>query len=342
MRSEIPQLEVVTAIADADFEDFVAQLLFSQGWSIIYRAFDSSALNEFLVGRSGQRTVIIYKADLPGLMSQSLMEYEADPFTFISLDGSEPAAHAVMQKIRSQLRLPLVQNHDPMKNRVAEYQRPAALPRLFTVIGSSGAPGRTSLTVALGEELFALRGKAIGIIDADFKSSALSRRLSKSPSNKGLSLLPLDSKDRPTSLPELTPDETAIVDLGTLPALGEAVHDRRWHGSLISSILDATTQLLYVVRSTDESLDELALFLKEFPILLRKIPVTYICVLVGNSRELRAAEARFLSLTTAENRFMLRESQLTGAPGLLSMLGSPKPGKSEIGKIAQSLVTSGK
>jgi len=342
MRSEIPQLEVVTAIADADFEDFVAQLLFSQGWSIIYRAFDSDALQEFLQSRHRLRTVIIYKADLPGLMSQTLMEYEDQPFTFISLDGSEPAAHAVMQKIRSQLRLPLVQNNDPIKNRVATPHQPVALPRLFTITGSSGSPGRTAIALALAEELTALRGKGIGMIDADFRSPALTRRLSKKTQDKGLSLLPLDSKQRPTSLPELTPDETAIVDLGTLPALGEAVHDRRWQGSLISSILEATTQLLYVVRSTDESLDELALFLKEFPILLRKIPTTYICVLVGNSRELRAAEARFLSLTTAENRFMLRESQLIGAPGLLSMLGSPKPGKSEIGKIAQSLVTSSK
>ena len=342
MRSEIPQLEVVTAIADADFEDFVAQLLFSQGWSIIYRAFNSDALQEFLLSRHGLRTVIIYKADLPGLMSQTLMEYEDQPFTFISLDGSEPAAHAVMQKIRSQLRLPLVQNHDPIKNRVATPHQPVALPRLFTITGSSGSPGRTALALALAAELTALRGKGIGMIDADFRSPALTRRLSKKTQENGLSLLPLDSKQRPTSLPELTPDETAIVDLGTLPALGEAVHDRRWQGSLISSILEATTQLLYVVRSTDESLDELALFLKEFPILLRKIPITYICVLVGNSRELRAAESRFLSLTTAENRFMLRESQLIGAPGLISMLGSPKPGKSEIGKIAQSLVTSSK
>ncbi len=340
MRSEIPQLEVVTAIADADFEDFVAQLLFSQGWSIIYRAFDSDAMREFLSSRSGLRTVIIYKADLPGLMSQSLMEYEDDPFTFISLDGSEPAAHAVMQKIRSQLRLPLVQTLDPIKSREPARLQPIALPQLFTVTGSSGAPGRTALALALAEELTALRGKGIGMIDADFRSPALTRRLSKSTKENGLSLLPLDSKQRPTALPELTPDETAIVDLGTLPALGEAVHDRRWQGSLISAILDATTHLLYVVRSTDESLDELSLFLKEFPILLRKIPITYICVLVGNSRELRAAEARFLSLTTAENRFMLRESQLLGATGLISMLGSPKPGKSEIGKIAQSLATS--
>ena len=173
------------------------------------------------------------------------------------------------------------------------------------------------------------------MIDADFRSPSLSKRLAKASSS--LSLIPLDSTGKPRALPELESNETAIVDLGALPSLGEAIHDRRWQGNLISSILESTTHLLYVVQSTDESLDELARFLKEFPILLRKIPITYICVLVGSSRELRQAEARFLALTTAENRFLIRESQLNATPGLLGSLTSTKPGKSEIGKIAQSL-----
>jgi len=360
MRSEIPQLEVITAIADADFEDFVAQLLFSQGWSIIYRAFDAAAMRTFLSERSGLRTVIIYKADLPGFTSELIMDYEDDPYTFISLDGSEPAAHAVMQKIRTQLRLPMVHvgqaaastsTHTPTSS---SRSRVVLAPKVVTITGSAGAPGRTTLALALGEEIAALRGKGIGMIDADFRSRTLSRRLSsasptpkvlsktlnKSPARERLSLLPLEATEKPTKLPELTPDETAIVDLGTLPSLGEAVHDRRWHGSLVTSILEATTNLLYVVRSTQESLDELAVFLKEFPILLRKIPITYICVLVGNSRELREAEARFLTLTAAENRFLIRGSRLQAGSGVLGALGtsSAKPGKGEIGKIAQSLL----
>ena len=52
MRSEIPQIEVVTAISEADTEDYVAQLLFSQGWSIIYRAFDAQMLETFLDERA--------------------------------------------------------------------------------------------------------------------------------------------------------------------------------------------------------------------------------------------------------------------------------------------------
>ena len=340
MRSEIPQIEVITAIADADFEDFVAQLLFSQGWSIIFRAFDAQTLEEFLVSRRSLRTVIIYKADLPGFKSDSIMDYENDPFTFISLDGSEQAAHAIMQKIRSQLRLPLVQSASPQleQHESSDRKRGAAsrlTPKVFTITGSAGSPGRTSIALALGSELSAKNSQRIGMIDADFRSPSLSKRLAKASSS--LSLIPLDSTGKPRALPELESNETAIVDLGALPSLGEAIHDRRWQGNLISSILESTTHLLYVVQSTDESLDELARFLKEFPILLRKIPITYICVLVGSSRELRQAEARFLALTTAENRFLIRESQLNATPGLLGSLTSTKPGKSEIGKIAQSL-----
>jgi hypothetical protein len=340
MRSEIPQIEVVTAIADADFEDFIAQLLFSQGWSIIYRAFDSQALRDFLATRGALRTVIVYKIDLPGFTSDLMMEYEDLPFTFISLDGSEAAAHAVMQKIRSQLRLPLV--HAPKSEPTLADEPSKPTPKIYTITGSSGSPGRSSLALALGEEIASKgsSGSRVNLIDADFRSHSLTRRFSVSKS--ALTLIPFEESSKPRTLPELRSAESAIVDIGALPSLGEAVHDRRWYGNLISSILESTSHLLYVVRSTEESMDELGQFLKEFPLLLRSIPITYICILVGTSRELRQAEARFLTLTTGENRFLIRESQLLGSASLFGSLmgsshGGAKTGKSEIGKIAQSL-----
>ncbi len=337
MRSEIPQIEVVTAIADADFEDFVAQLLFSQGWSIIYRAFDSQALEEHLSGRPSLRTVIVYKADLPGFSSDLLMKYEDAPFTFISLEGSEPAAHAVMQKIRSQLRLPLVQSGRPEPEITPTIVK--STPRIFTITGSAASPSRGSLTVALANELSGTGStqRRVGIVDADFRSQSLTRRLAKS--SNALNVISLEPSTRPRTLPEFHAEESVIVDIGSLPSLGEAVHDRRWYGNLISSIVESTSHLLYISCSTEESMDELALFLKEFPLLLRKIPITYICILVGSSRELREAEARFLTLTTAENRFLIRESQLSGGSGLFggTNFGATKTGRGEIGKIVQSL-----
>lgn len=62
MQSEIPQLQVVTAIGDAESEDYIAQLLFSQGWNIVYRAFDMAALLGFFEKRSKEmRTVLVLK-----------------------------------------------------------------------------------------------------------------------------------------------------------------------------------------------------------------------------------------------------------------------------------------
>jgi len=333
MRSEIPQIEVITAIADADFEDFVAQLLYSQGWSIIFRAFDAQALVDHLNARRSLRTVIVYMADLPGFTSDSLLAYEDTPFTFICLDGSEPAAHSIMQKIRSQLRLPLLQRpaSEPALSQIQSF----AAPKIYTFIGSS--PSRSSLAIALGQELSEIdTGRArISMIDVEFRSQSLTRKLE----DYGVDLthISCDPASKPRALPEIESGAIGIVDIGLLPSLGEAVHDRRWYGNLITSILDATTHLLYVVSSTEESLDELAQFLKEFPILLRKIPITYICILVGSSRELRQAEARFLTLTMAENRSVIRQSQLERERGIFGSLISSKTGKSEIGKIAQSI-----
>ena len=84
---------------------------------------------------------------------------------------------------------------------------------------------------------------------------------------------------------------------------------------------------------------ELAQFLREYPLLLKRIPVTYICILTGHSRELREWENKFLTLTMGENRAVLRESQLEPANerGILTSLRIANPKRKEIAKIATSL-----
>ena len=111
MRSEIPQIQVITAIGDADLEDYVAQLLFSQGWSIIFRAFDWISLTDFMGSRSTElRTVVVYTTDISGFTSDSLLKFGSPTVSFISLDETPKSAHEIMQKIRTQLRLPMIQS----------------------------------------------------------------------------------------------------------------------------------------------------------------------------------------------------------------------------------------
>jgi hypothetical protein len=109
VQSEIPQLQVVTAIADAESEDYLSQLLFSQGWSIVFRAFDFEGLMQFLEGRGKlARTVLIYKSDLPGLDLSELDDQKSPSTTIICIDDIPNNAHLLMTQIRSQLRLPLI------------------------------------------------------------------------------------------------------------------------------------------------------------------------------------------------------------------------------------------
>ena len=351
MRSEIPQLEVITAIHDSESEDFVSQLLFSQGWNIIHRAFDASSLTRFMHGRGSElRTVIIYMTDLPDFDPSIFGLYATSTITFISLDGIELSSHIIMSQIRSQLRLPMVQRTENISPPIdEEFHTPHVQERAYrgsnqkitirsrqiiAVTGSSGAPGRTRFAILLAEEL-AIKNKVM-LIDADMRSQGLSRQRELIRTSE-IQTVPLSAADRPRTLP--VGDQTTVVDLGTLPAISEAVSDRRWHGSLINHVLDSATHLVYLLKSTPPNIDELSMFLREFPVLAKKLPVTYICVLAGHSRELREWEGKFLTLTTGESRYILRESQLerdiegSGLPFMKS--GNSK--RKEIAKIALSL-----
>ncbi len=114
MRSEIPQLDVITAIADSESEDYVSQLLFSQGWNIIYRAFDARSLKEFLDLREPTlRTVVIYRSDLEGFDSGMIDTGPTSSTTFISLDDVRTNSHAIMVRIRQELRAPLITTREP-------------------------------------------------------------------------------------------------------------------------------------------------------------------------------------------------------------------------------------
>ena len=345
-RSEIPQLEVVTAIPDAESEDFVAQLLFSQGWSIIHRAFDSQSLRDFMRKRGLElRTVIIYHGDFMGIDDELLAEFVSPTITLIALDSITFNAHEIMTAIRGKLRAPMM--HSEVAQVVAPPSTSSTIKRInressgrkreqkvIAVTGSTGSPGRTRFARTLAREL-AQQGPIL-LVDADIHSHGISGESNFSQENR-VEVLPLDREKRPTQIPD--GDEMMVVDLGTLPGLAEAVTDRRWHGSLINNALDRATHLIYLCKSTPGSMAELAQFLREYPLLVKRLPVSYICVLTGHSRELRAWESKFLTLTMGENRYILREGQLdpSASKGALISLKLGNPKRKEIAKIATSL-----
>ena len=291
VQSEIPQLEVITAIGDADFEDYIAQLLYSQGWNIVYRALEMDALINYVANRPQElRTIIVFKSDLLNFDQVRLDDLASSTFTCINLDEVPNTAHDVMLHIRSQIRLPLISG---AKSEVTTPFKNEKKFKTILVTGTHGAPGRTTIALNLAQE------KKYQIMDFDFKAPAL-RYLQENLN------LEIDIKNLESEKPrEYLAESDCIVDIGALGPLDELVNDRRWNAALLNSVLESTSNLIYVCRPNNLSMQRLAKFISEFPILLRKIPLTYVFNLAGNSREERYLEKQFIKMMAGENYLVI-------------------------------------
>jgi hypothetical protein len=303
MKSEIPQLQVVTAISDSDCEDFVSQLLFSQGWSIIYRAIDMAGLMEFLEARNGDlRTVVIFKSDLPNFSAEMLESSANSKVKNICIDDIEINSHKLMTFIRGQLRLPLIATASQNSQNL---QVPAVLkPCVITITGTVGAPGRSSVALNIANYLAAT--SQVNLFDADTRAPALDYFIGRAGNNhENLNLISLISQEKSIEVTIGKSSSVSIVDLGPLPPLTEVVNDRRWQAGFINRTLEETTTLIYLCKSNGLSLIRLEQFMSQFPVLLRSLPIIYILNQSGSTREDRALANRFLKMCEGETSFIL-------------------------------------
>ena len=310
MKSEIPQLQVVTAISDSDCEDFVSQLLFSQGWSIIYRAIDMAGLMEFLETRNGDlRTVVIFKSDLPNFSNELLESAANSKVKNICIDDIEINSHKLMTFIRGQLRLPLIANSSASNSNQIESSQSSQIPSarkpcVITITGTVGAPGRSSVALNIANYLAA--SSQVNLFDADTRAPALEYFIGRAGNNhQNLNLVNLVSQEKSIEVTIGKTSSVSIVDLGPLPPLTEVVNDRRWQAGFINRTLEETTTLIYLCKSNGLSLIRLEQFMSQFPVLLRNLPIIYILNQSGSTREDRALSNRFLKMCEGETAFIL-------------------------------------
>jgi hypothetical protein len=341
MKSEIPQLQVVTAISDSDCEDFVSQLLFSQGWSIIFRAIDMAGLMEFLEARNGDlRTVVIYKRDLPNFDADLLESTSNSKVKNICIDEIEINSHKLMTFIRGQLRLPLIANSMASNSNHLEASQssPSRKPCVISITGTVGAPGRSSVALNIANYLAA--NSQVNLFDADTRAPALEYFIGRADNNhQNINLVSLISQEKSSEASIGKTSSVSIVDLGPLPPLAEVVNDRRWQAGFINRTLEETTTLIYLCKSNGLSLIRLEQFMSQFPVLLRNLPIIYILNQSGSTREDRALSNRFLKMCEGETSFILHMNNRIN-----TNLAEPAKRESgfgrtisEIGRIAQEV-----
>ncbi|CAB4780927.1 unannotated protein [freshwater metagenome] len=83
---------VITAISDAVFESFVSGTLFAQGWSVIFRAIDSEALEKYceLNPEIAATSLLIFSPDLEGVTPEQIAH--------LNLKGNKSSVFLLHQK----------------------------------------------------------------------------------------------------------------------------------------------------------------------------------------------------------------------------------------------------
>jgi hypothetical protein len=323
--SELGEIVAVTAIGDSVDEDFIAQLIDSQGWQICYRAVDQVDLMDFVSHLDPhQRLIVLMRSDFYGLDIQAILTHISEQVQIISLDEIAVTSHLVMSHLRAQLRQPtftwrsVLSSEDRPETNGVPVMR-SHLP-VIAISGTAGSPGKSRLAIALAQRF--LSAHKVELWDLDASSQSLAYLWEQSNVSDLIDQAPIRTIPAGCDYAalEFPSDALHILDLGTFPELTHLAHDRRWRPHLINHLLDLSDHLIYVVASSGLHLLRLEEFIEHFPKQLRSIPITYLLAPLNNSREDRAIQERFLALTEGERAVVLAPEESRGRAQSMAQL----------------------
>ncbi|MBU6242844.1 MAG: hypothetical protein KGP06_02155 [Acidobacteria bacterium] len=298
LRSEV---NVITGIANPEVESFVARSLFESGKNIIFRAISGEDLLNFLKNRTlgNARWIVIYHRDLPGINAVNFADWNNSETSIVQLaeDLKSLDLNSLSELIARALRNPLLH-----ANSIGPLTSAPRYRSLVGVIGTAGAPGRTSIALNLAAES-ATHNKT-AIIDADNVAPTLALLLGQS--DEGLRkefqitenlILFTDlsaSEDRFQNLIDL--GAKIYIDLGVMPKIADAIIDRRKSAQEFAQWFEKISTIIYVAKSEEFSMRALERFIDRSCDLPKKIAIFYILNKSGTSRRHRAIERRFEAL----------------------------------------------
>jgi hypothetical protein len=287
---------VATAIGDADAEDYLSQLMFSQGWNIVHRSLDAASLQRYYDEFGIDKSTLIYTTNFPGAAPGFFADLaQSFGLTLVNIDSIPMNAHILMSHIRQQLRVPLIHTpsddvldgatmFDPVPTKVTHQ-------RNIVVTGTTGAPGRTTVSIALARHL--AQTSPVELLDADTHASNLHETMVKGAS-ENISLTALDFANQPREL--ATSGQLRIIDLGALGRMATEVTDRRWQANLRTNVMEKSASALYVVPAHDVGLKRLTEFTVELPLLINKKNLIFLLNRSGSGRSDKAIIGQFESL----------------------------------------------
>jgi hypothetical protein len=266
-------LNYVTAIVNSELEAEVAQLLFSHGNNIIFRALNLNSLSDFLAQEENEFQ-IIHCADFAtdSAVGDLKGKFAQIKFTQIAA-GFDPAI--LLSNLSQSLRQPLLRKQ----------QR---LPNLISVLGTFGSPGISTVTNQL-----AARKPSSTILHA-------TPNILRPVINHDCGELQIENLDfnMPTT-------GNCFLDAGSTTGLTGSISDRRFAGQILNWALNSSTKLIYVLKPDENGIAGLSTFLNDYQNLITPPPIIYILNQQRFNAKARLINTQFLSLVSGQIQFQV-------------------------------------
>lgn len=271
-------LNLVTAIADSDSENFVAGTLFTQGWSVTFRALDFDSLQNYSQSKECQGSVLVIATDLPGIdpaRLSAIAPHFSKVFLFAA-SGSEnfpqaiPAPHNELELIgllRGSLRAPMTQSPKRVD--------PPRRARVIAVGSAGSSTGCSTLALNLAAEL-SLHEKSVLLFDANSDSPAIATLLgtrglhtdtNPRAISQRLEIAEASQENIHTSIKTLEEAlgdrDFIVIDLGAMRNLAANLSGRRWTAEVLVWACTHGDDLWVLSKSDGVSLERLRTFSAE-------------------------------------------------------------------------------
>ena len=309
---------VITAIADAQVEGFIASTLFAQGWSVIFRAIDVESLQEFFKKNPEEsaNALLIYAPDLPGILPETISRLAIQVKQIVGfsqqleVDASFPDLHRVPETptdlvsiVRGFVRAPMVRQMSQIswQNRKSH----------VIAIGSAGSDtGCTTIALNLAMELSVLE-KSTLIIDANFRAPSIAALIAirNVQSDTGwrtiaphLAIAEITQSEA-TTINQFMENavqvfDVIIIDLGSISGLSNRLTDRRWTSTMTTWSCDQGDELMVIARPDllgIHRLEQVGELLEKTSI---RAQLSFTLNMRSQGRKGEDEEARFLSIAT--------------------------------------------
>jgi len=309
---------VITAIADAQVEGFIASTLFAQGWSVIFRAIDVESLQEFLKKNPAEsaNALLIYAPDLPGISPETISRLAIQVKQIVGfsqqleVDASFPDLHRVPETptdlvsiVRGFVRAPMVRQ----MSQISRQNRKSHV----IAIGSAGSDtGCTTIALNLAMELSVLE-KSTLIIDANFRAPSIAALIAirNVQSDTGwrtiaphLAIAEITQSEA-TTINQFMENavqvfDVIIIDLGSISGLSNRLTDRRWTSTMTTWSCDQGDELMVIARPDllgIHRLEQVGELLEKTSI---RAQLSFTLNMRSQGRKGEDEEARFLSIAT--------------------------------------------